>query len=233
MNRYHPIANPNRDLTINGTTIRHLYIDDRIWVHNADLADAIGALAKGSLLTGVSAKWKRKWREDLGGGKATRAATYLVAEGLLQRSMSMKRYSDSYPRLREAINQIRTLEAERRTKHAEALTTATPGAAPKEEPTLPLKLDPMEKALAEALADEASEALADEASEALQESAEVLDRVEKAKKSLAPLTPAALRNANLGKRQRQVRERMSQIQHLLDLMYEDLVDAAIEKDITL
>ena len=225
MNRYHPIANPDRDLTINGTTIRHLYIDDRIWVHNADLADAIGALAKGSLLTGVSAKWKRKWREDLGGGKATRAATYMTTEGLLQRSMSMKRYSDSYPRLREAINQIRTLEAERRTKHAEALTTATPGAAPKEEPTLPLKLDPMEKALAEALADEASEAL--------QESAEVLDRVEEAKKSLAPFTPAALRNANLGKRQRQIRERMSQIQHLLDLMAEDLVDAAIEKDITL
>lgn len=124
MNRYHPIANPDRDLTINGTTIRHIYDADRIWVHNADLADAIGALAKGSLLTGVSAKWKRKWREDLGGGKATRAATYLVAEGLLQRSMSMKRDSDSYPRLREAIDQIRTIEAERRTQHAEALTTA-------------------------------------------------------------------------------------------------------------
>lgn len=225
MNRYHPIANPDRDLTINGTPIRHIYDADRIWVHNADLAEAIGALAKGSLLTGVSAKWKRKWREDLGGGKATRAATYMTTEGLLQRSMSMKRDSDSYPRLREAIDQIRTLEAERRTKHAEALTTATPGAAPKEEPTLPLKLDPMEKALAEALADEASEAL--------QESAEVLGRVEEAKKSLAPFTPAALRNANLGKRQRQVRERMSQIQHLLDLMAEDLVDAAIEKDITL
>lgn len=224
MNRYHPIANPDRDLTINGTPIRHLYIDDRIWVHNADLAEAIGALAKGSLLTGVSAKWKRKWREDLGGGKASRAVTYLVAEGLLQRSMSMKRDSDSYPRLSEAIDQIRTLEAERRTQHAEALTTATPGAAPKEEPTLPLKLDSMEKALAEALADEASEAL--------QESAEVLDRVEEAKKSLAPFTPAALRNANLGKRQRQVRERMSQIQHLLDLMAEDLVDAAIENPIT-
>lgn len=225
MNRYHPIANPDRDLTINGTPIRHIYNADRIWVHNTDIAEAIGALAKGSLLTGVSNKWKRKWREDLGGGKATRAATYMTTEGLLQRSMSMKRDSDSYLRLREAIDQIRTLEAERRTKHAEALTTATPGAAPKEEPTLPLKLDPMEKALAEALADEASEAL--------QESAEVLDRVKKAKKSLAPLTPAALRNANLGKRQRQVRERMSQIQHLLDLMYEDLVDAAIEKDITL
>ena len=225
MNRYHPIANPDRDLIINGTPIRHIYDADRIWVHNTDIAEAIGALAKGSLLTGVSAKWKRKWREDLGGGKATRAATYMTTEGLLQRSMSMKRDSDSYLRLREAIDQIRTLEAERRTKHAEALTTATPGAAPKEEPTLPLKLDPMEKALAEALADEASEAL--------QESAEVLDRVKKAKKSLAPLTPAALRNANLGKRQRQVRERMSQIQHLLDLMYEDLVDAAIEKDITL
>lgn len=225
MNRYHPIANPDRDLIINGTPIRHIYDADRIWVHNTDIAEAIGALAKGSLLTGVSAKWKRKWREDLGCGKATRAATYMTTEGLLQRSMSMKRDSDSYPRLREAIDQIRTLEAERRTKHAEALTTATPGAAPKEEPTLPLKLDPMEKALAEALADEASEAL--------QESAEVLDRVKKAKKSLAPFTPAALRNANLGKRQRQVRERMSQIQHLLDLMYEDLVDAAIEKDITL
>lgn len=224
MNRYHPIISPDRDLTINGTPIRHIYDADRIWVHNADLAEAIGALAKGSLLTGVSSKWKRKWREDLGGGKATRAATYLVAEGLLQRSMNMKRDSDSYPRLREAIDQIRTIEAERRTQHAEALTTATHGAAPKEEPTLPLKLDPLEKALAEALADEASEAL--------QESAEVLERVEEAKKSLAPFTPAALRNANLGKRQRQVRERMSQIQHLLDLMYEDLVDAAIEKDIT-
>ena len=225
MNRYHPIANPDRDLTINGTPIRHIYDADRIWVHNADLADAIGALAKGSLLTGVSAKWKSKWREDLGGGKATRAATYLVAEGLLQRSMSMKRDSDSYQRLREAIDQIRTIEAERRTQHAEALTTAAHGAAPKEEPTLPLKLDPLEKALAEALADEAAESP--------QESAEVLDRVEEAKKSLAPFTPAALRNANLGKRQRQVRERMSQIQHLLDLMAEDLVDAAIEKDVTL
>lgn len=225
MNRYHPIAAPNTDLTINGTPIRHIYDADRIWVHNADLADAIGALAKGSLLTGVSAKWKRKWREDLGGGKATRAATYLVAEGLLQRSMSMKRDSDSYPRLREAIDQIRTLEAARRTRHAEALTTAAHGADLKNEPTLPLKLDPLEKALAEALADEAAESP--------QESAEVLDRVEEAKKSLAPFTPAALRNANLGKRQRQVRERMSQIQHLLDLMAEDLVDAAIEKDVTL
>lgn len=221
MHRYHPIANPDRDLTINGTPIRHIYDADRIWVHNADLADAIGALAKGSLLTGVSAKWKRKWREDLGGGKATRAATYLVAEGLLQRSMSMKRDNDSYPRLREAIDQIRTLEAERRTQHAEALTTAVPGAAPKEEPTLPITLT------------KHAEALADEAAEAPQESvAEVLGRVEEAKKSLAPVTPAALRNANLGKRQRQVRERMSQIQHLLDLMYEDLVDAAIENPIT-
>lgn len=220
MNRYHPIANPDRDLTINGTPIRHIYDADRIWVHNTDLAEAIGALAKGSLLTGVSAKWKRKWREDLGGGKATRAATYLVAEGLLQRSLKMKRDSDSYPRLRAAIDQIRTLEAERRTQHAEALTTATPGAAPKEEPTLPMTLT-------------APPALADEVAEAPQKSAEVLDRVEEAKKSLAPFTPAALRNANLGKRQRQVRERMSQIQHLLDLMYEDLVDAAIEKDITL
>lgn len=219
MNRYHPIAAPDTDLTINGTTIRHLYDADRIWVHNADLADAIGALAKGSLLTGVSAKWKRKWREDLGGGKATRAATYMTTEGLLQRSMSMKRDSDSYPRLREAINQIRTLEAERRTQHAEALTTAAHGAAPKEEPTLPMTLT-------------APPALAAEVAEAPQESAEVLDRVEEAKKSLAPFTPAALRNANLGKRQRQVRERMSQIQHLLDLMYEDLVDAAIEKDLT-
>lgn len=221
MNRYHPIANPDRDLTINGTTIRHLYDADRIWVHNADLADAIGALAKGSLLTGVSAKWKRKWREDLGGGKATRAATYLVAEGLLQRSLKMKRDSDSYPRLRAAIDQIHTLEAERRTQHAAALTTAVPAPAPKDEPTLPLKLA------------QHAEALADEATEAPQESAEVLERVEKAMKSLRPLTPATLRNANLGKRQRQVRERMSQIQHLLDLMYEDLVDAAIEKDITL
>lgn len=224
MNRYHPIANPDRDLTINGTPIRHIYDADRIWVHNADLADAIGALAKGSLLTGVSAKWKRKWREDLGGGKATRAATYLVAEGLLQHSMSMKRDSDSYPRLCEAIDQIRTLEAERRTQHAEALTTAAHGADTKDEPTLPLKLDPLEKALAEALADEAAESP--------QESAEVLGRVEEAKKSLAPLTPATLRSAKLGKRQRQVRERMSQIQHLLDLLREDLVDAAIEKDIT-
>lgn len=220
MNRYHPIANPDRDLIINGTPIRHIYDADRVWVHNADLADAIGALAKGSLLTGVSNKWKRKWREDLGGGKATRAATYLVAEGLLQRSTSMKRDSDSYPRLREAIDQIRTLEAERRTQHAEALTTATPGAAPKEEPTLPMTLTE-------------PPALADEVAEAPQESAEVLDRVEQAIKSLAPLTSANLRKANLGKRQRQVRERMSQIQHLLDLMYEDLVDAAIEKDITL
>lgn len=219
MNRYHPIANPDRDLTINGTPIRHLYIDDRIWVHNADLAEAIGALAKGSLLIGVSAKWKRKWREDLGGGKATRAVTYLVAEGLLQRSMSMKRDSDSYPRLRDAIDQISTLEAERRTQHAEALTTAAHGADPKDEPTLPITLAK-------------PPALADEAAEAPQESAEVLGRVEEAKKSLAPFTPAALRNANLGKRQRQVRERMSQIQHLLDLMYEDLVDAAIGNPIT-
>lgn len=220
MNRYHPIANPDRDLTINGTPIRHIYDADRIWVHNADLADAIGALAKGSLLTGVSAKWKRKWREDLGGGKATRAATYLVAEGLLQRSMSMKRDSDSYPRLRDAIDQIRTIEAERRTQHAEALTTAAHGAAPKEEPTLPMSFTQ-------------PPALAAEAAEAPQESVEeVLGRVEEAKKSLAPFTPAALRNANLGKRQRQVRERMSQIQHLLDLMAEDLVDAAIENPIT-
>lgn len=220
MNRYHPIANPDRDLTINGTPIRHIYDADRIWVHNADLADAIGALAKGSLLTGVSAKWKRKWREDLGGGKATRAATYLVAEGLLQRSMSMKRDSDSYPRLRDAIDQIRTLEAERRTQHAEALTTAAHGADPKDEPTLPMAFTQ-------------PPALADEAAEVPQESvAEVLGRVEEAKKSLAPFTPAALRNANLGKRQRQVRERMSQIQHLLDLMAEDLVDAAIENPIT-
>lgn len=221
MNRYHPIISPDRDLTINGTPIRHIYDADRIWVHNADLAEAIGALAKGSLLTGVSAKWKRKWREDLGSGKATRAATYLVAEGLLQRSMSMKRDSDSYPRLRDAIDQIRTLEAERRTQHAEALTTAAHGAAPKDEPTLPITLT------------KHAEALADEAAEAPQESVEeVLGRVEEAKKSLAPFTPAALRNANLGKRQRQVRERMSQIQHLLDLMYEDLVDAAIENPIT-
>lgn len=220
MNRYHPIANPDRDLTINGTPIRHIYDADRIWVHNADLADAIGALAKGSLLTGVSTKWKRKWREDLGGGKATRAATYLVAEGLLQRSMSMKRDSDSYPRLRDAIDQIRTLEAERRTQHAEALTTAAHGTDPKDEPTLPMSFTQ-------------PPALADEAAEVPQESvAEVLGRVEEAKKSLAPFTPAALRNANLGKRQRQVRERMSQIQHLLDLMAEDLVDAAIENPIT-
>lgn len=219
MNRYHPIANPDRDLTINGTPIRHIYDADRIWVHNADLADAIGALAKGSLLTGVSTKWKRKWREDLGGGKATRAATYLVTEGLLQRSMSMKRDSDSYPRLREAITQIRAIEAERRTQHAEALTTSAHGADPKDEPELPITLP-------------APPALADEATEAPQETVEVLGRVEEAKKSLEPCTPAALRNANLGKRQRQVRERMSQIQHLLDLMYEDLVDAAIEKDIT-
>lgn len=221
MNRYHPITNPDRDLTINGTPIRHIYDADRIWVHNADLADAIGALAKGSLLTGVSAKWKRKWREDLGGGKATRAATYMLTEGLLQRSMSMKRDSDSYPRLRDAIDQIRTLEAERRTQHAEALTTAAHGADPKEEPTLPITLT------------KHAEALADEAAEAPQESVEeVLGRVEEAKKSLAPFTPAALRNANLGKRQRQVRERMSQIQHLLDLMAEDLVDSAIENPIT-
>lgn len=220
MNRYHPIAAPDRDLTINGTPIRHIYDADRIWVHNTDLAEAIGALAKGSLLTGVSTKWKRKWREDLGDGKATRAATYLVAEGLLQRSLKMKRDSDSYPRLRAAIDQIRTLEAERRTQHAEALTTATPGAAPKEEPTLPMAFTQ-------------PPALADEVAEAPQESAEVLDRVEEAKKSLAPLTPATLRSAKLGKRQRQVRERMSQIQHLLDLLYEDLVDAAIEKDVTL
>lgn len=223
MHRYHPIASPDRDLTINGTAIRHIYDADRIWVHNADLADAIGALAKGSLLTGVSAKWKRKWREDLGGGKATRAATYLVAEGLLQRSMSMKRDSDSYPRLREAIDQIRTIEAERRTQHAEALTTAVPAAAPKDEPTLPITLTKHAEALAEP---------GSEAEKAHQKSAEVLERVEKAMKSLRPLTSANLRSANLGKRQRQVRERMSQIQHLLDLMYEDLVDAAIEKDIT-
>jgi len=220
MNRYHPIAAPDTDLTINGTPIRHIYDADRIWVHNTDLAEAIGALAKGSLLTGVSAKWKRKWREDLGGGKATRAATYLVAEGLLQRSLKMKRDSDSYPRLRAAIDQIRTLEAERRTQHAAALTTAAHGADPKDEPTLPMTLTE-------------PPALADKAAESPQESAEVLGRVEEAKKSLAPFTPAALRNANLGKRQRQVRERMSQIQHLLDLMAEDLVDAAIEKDITL
>ena len=223
MSTYYPIAAPDTDLTINGTPIRHIYDADRIWVHNADLAEAIGALAKGCLLTGVSAKWKRKWREDLGGGKATRAATYLVAEGLLQRSMSMKRDSDSYPRLREAIDQIRTPEAERRTRHAEALTTAAPGAAPKEEPTLPLKL-----AQLAVFAEPGSEA-----EKAYQKSAEVLDRVEKAMRSLAPLTSANLRSANLGKRQRQVRERMSQIQHLLDLMYEDLVDAAVEKDITL
>lgn len=220
MNRYYPIAAPDRNLIINGTAIRHIYDTDSIWVHNADLADAIGALAKGSLLTGVSAKWKRKWREDLGGGKATRAATYLVAEGLLQRSMSMKRDSDSYPRLRDAIDQIRTIEAERRTQHAEALTTAAHGADPKDEPTLPMSFTQ-------------PPALADEATEAPQESVEVLNRVEQAMKSLAPVTLAALRTANLGKRQRQVRERMSQIQHLLDLMYEDLVDAAIEKDVTL
>lgn len=219
MNRYHPIANPDRDLIINGTPIRHIYDADRIWVHNTDIAEAIGALAKGSLLTGVSAKWKRKWREDLGGGKATRAATYMTTEGLLQRSMSMKRDRDSYPRLREAIDQIRTLEAARRTRHAEALTTAAHGAGPKDEPTLPMTLTQ-------------PPALTAEAAESPQESAEVLGRVEEAKKSLAPFTPAALRNANLGKRQRQVRERMSQIQHLLDLMYEDLVDAALEKDIT-
>lgn len=220
MSTYYPVASPDTDLTINGTPIRHLYIEDRIWVHNADLATAIGALAKGCLLSGVSNQWKRKWREDLGGGKATRAVTYLVAEGLLQRSMSMKRDSESYPRLREAINQIRTLEAARRTRHAEALTTAAHGADPKDEPTLPMTLTQ-------------PPALTAEAAESPQESAEVLGRVEEAKKSLAPFTPAALRNANLGKRQRQVRERMSQIQHLLDLMAEDLVDAAIEKDITL
>lgn len=220
MNRYHPIAAPDTDLTINGTPIRHIYDADRIWVHNADLAEAIGALAKGCLLSGVSNKWKRKWREDLGGGKATRAATYLVAEGLLQRSLKMKRDSDSYPRLRAAIDQIRTLEAERRTQHAAALTTAAHGADPKDEPTLPMTLTE-------------PPSLADEVAESPQESAEVLGRVEEAKKSLAPFTPAALRNANLGKRQRQIRERMSQIQHLLDLMAEDLVDAAIEKDITL
>lgn len=220
MNRYYPVANPDRDLTINGTTVRHIYDADRIWVHNADLATAIGALAKGCLLSGVSNKWKRKWREDLGGGKATRAVTYLVAEGLLQRSMSMKRDSESYPRLREAINQIRELEASRRSQHAEALTATADASATKEEPTLPMTLTE-------------PPALADEASEAPQESAEVLERVEEAKKSLAPFTPANLRSANLGKRQRQVRERMSQIQHLLDLMYEDLVDAAIEKAITI
>lgn len=220
MNRYHPIAAPDTDLTINGTPIRHIYNADRIWVHNTDIAEAIGALAKGSLLTGVSAKWKRKWREDLGGGKATRAATYLVAEGLLQRSMSMKRDSDSYPRLRDAINQIRELEASRRSQHAEALTATADASATKDEPTLPMTLTE-------------PPALAAEAAESPQESAEVLGRVEEAKKSLAPFTPAALRNANLGKRQRQIRERMSQIQHLLDLMAEDLVDAAIEKDITL
>ena len=220
MSRYHPIAAPDTDLTINGTPIRHIYDADRVWVHNADLAEAIGALAKGALLSGVSAKWKRKWREDLGGGKATRAATYMTTEGLLQRSMSMKRDSESCPRLRDAINQIRTLEAERRTQHAAALTTAAHGADPKDEPTLPMTLTE-------------PPALTAEAAESPQESAEVLGRVEEAKKSLAPFTPAALRNANLGKRQRQIRERMSQIQHLLDLMYEDLVDAAIEKDITL
>lgn len=219
MSTYYPVASPDTDLTINGTPIRHLYIEDRIWVHNADLATAIGALAKGCLLSGVSNQWKRKWREDLGGGKATRAATYMTTEGLLQRSMSMKRDSDSYPRLREAIDQIRTLEAARRTRHAEALTTAAHGADPKDEPTLPMTLTQ-------------PPALTAEAAESPQESAEVLGRVEEAKKSLAPFTPAALRNANLGKRQRQVRERMSQIQHLLDLMYEDLVDAALEKDIT-
>ena len=224
MNRYHPIAAPDTDLTINGTPIRHLYDADRIWVHNADLADAIGALAKGSLLTGVSAKWKRKWREDLGGGKATRAATYMTTEGLLQRSMSMKRDSDSYPRLREAINQIRELEASRRSQHAEALTATADASATKEELTLPIKLELVKKALAEP---------GSEAEEAHQKSVEVLERVEKAMKSLAPLTSANLRSANLGKRQRQIRERMSQIQHLLALMYEDLVDAAIEKDITL
>ena len=222
MNRYYPIISPDTDLTINGTVIRHIYDADRIWVHNADLADAIGALAKGSLLTGVSAKWKRKWREDLGGGKAARAATYLVTEGLLQRSMSMKRDSDSYPRLREAIDQIRAIEAERRTQHAEALTTSAHGADPKDEPTLHMAFT-QPPALAEP---------GSEAEKAHQKSAEVLERVEKAMKSLHPLTPANLRSANLGKRQRQVRERMSQIQHLLDLMYEDLVDAAIEKDIT-
>lgn len=130
------------------------------------------------------------------------------------------RRRQSNPRLRDAIDQIRTLEAERRTRHAEALTTAAHGTDPKDEPTLPMAFTQ-------------PPALADEAAEAPQESVEeVLGRVEEAKKSLAPFTPAALRNANLGKRQRQVRERMSQIQHLLDLMAEDLVDAAIEKDIT-
>lgn len=223
MSTYYPVASPDTDLIINGTAIRHIYDADRIWVHNADLAEAIGALAKGSLLIGVSAKWKRKWREDLGGGKATRAVTYLVAEGLLQRSMRMKRDSDSYPRLRDAIDQISTLEAERRTQHAEALTAPADASAAKEEPTLPIKLEFMKQALAEP---------GSEAEEAHQKSAEVLGRVEEAKKSLAPLTAPTLRNANLGKRQRQVRERMSQIQHLLDLMHEDLVDAAIEKDLT-
>lgn len=223
MSTYYPVASPDTDLTINGTPIRHLYIEDRIWVHNADLATAIGALAKGCLLSGVSNKWKRKWREDLGGGKATRAVTYLVAEGLLQRSMSMKRDSDSYPRLREAINQIRELEASRRSQHAEALTATADTSAAKEEPTLPITLTEPP-----ALAEPGSEA------EEAHQTAEVLERVEKAMKSLAPLTPATLRSANLGKRQRQVRERMSQIQHLLDLMYEDLVDAVIdiEKDLT-
>lgn len=223
MSTYYPVASPDTDLTINGTPIRHLYIEDRIWVHNADLATAIGALAKGCLLSGVSNKWKRKWREDLGGGKATRAVTYLVAEGLLQRSMSMKRDSDSYPRLREAINQIRELEASRRSQHAEALTATADTSAAKEEPTLPMTLTEPP-----ALAEPGSEA------EEAHQTAEVLERVEKAMKSLAPLTPATLRSANLGKRQRQVRERMSQIQHLLDLMYEDLVDAVIdiEKDLT-
>lgn len=223
MNRYHPIAAPDTDLTINGTPIRHIYDADRIWVHNTDIAEAIGALAKGNLLTGVSAKWKRKWREDLGGGKATRAATYMTTEGLLQRSMSMKRDSDSYPRLREAINQIRELEASRRSQHAEALTATADASATKEEPTLPMTLTEPP-----ALAEPGSEA------EEAHQTAEVLERVEKAMKSLAPLTPATLRSANLGKRQRQVRERMSQIQHLLDLMYEDLVDAVIdiEKDLT-
>ena len=223
MSTYYPVASPDTDLTINGTPIRHIYDADRIWVHNADLAEAIGALAKGSLLTGVSTKWKRKWREDLGGGKATRAATYMTTEGLLQRSMSMKRDSDSYPRLREAINQIRELEASRRSQHAEALTATADASATKEEPTLPMTLTEPP-----ALAEPGSEA------EEAHQTAEVLERVEKAMKSLAPLTPATLRSANLGKRQRQVRERMSQIQHLLDLMYEDLVDAVIdiEKDLT-
>ena len=128
MNSYYPIISPDRDLTINGTPIRHIYDADRIWVHNADLAEAIGALAKGCLLTGVSAKWKRKWREDLGGGKASRAVTYLVAEGLLQRSLKMKSDSDSYPRLREAIDQICTLaNPARRSAHHRSTRRSTQG----------------------------------------------------------------------------------------------------------